>query len=66
VKILGFILLIASVLRCFGATRVTVAELSSSISSAQSAHQSDKEIARRITSIELTERGVCHQHKERI
>jgi VWFA-related protein len=56
VKILGCILLIFAGLNCFGATRASVAELSSSISSAQSAHQSDKEIARRITSIELTER----------
>ena len=55
-KILGCVLLVVSGLHSFGATRANVAELASSISSAQSAHQSDKEIARRIADVELTQR----------
>lgn len=55
-KIPGCVLLVVSGLHCFGATRANVAELASSIASAQSAHQSDKEIARRIADVELTQR----------
>jgi hypothetical protein len=56
VKILICMLLILSGSRCFGATRVSVAELVRLISSSQSAHESDKEIARRIASVEPTQR----------